>query len=209
MHEDNEIRAEKKRSKNLDGKQIGTRERGINMQCLLMNHINKSEVVSLYCDSNVPATHLTGFIAGYDNDWILVNHVSKNGLYDGFILIRSDDLHRVDFGGQYEKKIKTLYNIRKQSHPVLLLTDDLCTALLHFGLEHNLVASLELEDCTIRGFIKSYDDVCIHICLLDEYGARSGESCVLRENIISLAVDTTTEQDINLLYYHYIQNPCE
>ena len=167
---------------------------------LLSKCIDQKETVSFYCDSNNPATHLTGFVAACTNDEVLISHISKEGNYDGFILIHSRDLYRIDFGGKYETKIKELYDLKKQSHPPLPQDESIYTTLLRFGQEKDLVVSVELADCTLSGFIADYNDVYIHLYILDECGIQNGESCVSNSDIISLAVDTSTEQDIKRLF---------
>ena len=157
-------------------------------------------VGSFYCDASRPNMHLTGYIYTYNEDEILIKHISPDGYYDGFILIHISDLIRVDILGQYEKRIAALFAIRKQSHPIINhLNDTLYISVMDFAHANNLIVSVELEDSTISGFVLDFNECNIHMQVVNENGQTDGEMTILVENVLSFAVDTTTEQNLKLL----------
>lgn len=144
--------------------------------------------------------HLTGYIDAYNEDEILIKHISPDGYYDGFILIHISDLIRVDILGQYEKRIALLFAMRKQVHPSLNhLNDTLYTSIMDFAHANNLIASVELEGTTISGYVLDFDENNVHIQVVDKNGQTDGETVVLVGNILSFAVDTITEQNLKML----------
>ncbi len=167
----------------------------------VFQNIKDDQLVSVYCDTNCPNTHLTGFIGAIFDDDVIVRHISKEGLYDGFIMIRTSDVFRVDLGGEYENKILALYTIKKQSHPMLSFGDSSMETLLNFCIEESLVLSLELLNCTLTGFVLDFDETKVHLQLVDLNGRKNGETFVMCDEIVSFAADTSTEQDIRCLYY--------
>lgn len=161
--------------------------------------IESREVVSIFCDADNPGTHLTGIIDSINDDELLIRHISPNGYYDGFVLVHVSDIFRIDYGGAYEGKIQKLYLLRKQVHPKLVQTETLYDSLLRFCKEQNKIVSFELPNCALRGNLINYSYEYIHMLLVDENGRYDGETVVSSDEIISIAVDTTVEQNILIL----------
>lgn len=210
IHVGNEIKVVKRKSKKTIGyliktkgitaiNQLAEQECGelidLCKKCFALNCVG-----SFFCDASRPNMHLTGYIDAYNEDEILIKHISPDGYYDGFILIHISDLIRVDILGQYEKRIAALFAIRKQSHPTLNhLNDTLYISIMDFAHTNNVIVSVELEDTTISGFVLDFNECHIHIQVVNENGQTDGEMTVLVENVLSFAVDTSTEQNLKLL----------
>lgn len=156
--------------------------------------------VSVYCDSLNPDKHLTGWICASSEDVVMIQHISPRGLYDGFILVQCDDIYRIDADGKYERKMCNLYKAKKQEHPRFLIDEDLYTSLLAFCKMQELIMSIELKDGTLSGFVTEFNDECITLALVDNYGDSNGQTVVVNREIISIAADTQNEQDIKILY---------
>ena len=164
-------------------------------KCLELNYIG-----SFFCDNAKPNTHLTGYIDGYNEDEIIIKHISPDGYYDGFILVHTSDIIRVDVLGKYENRIASLFSIRKQTHPCINYENSsLYLSLIDFACANNLVVSVELENTTISGFVLNFNEQEIHIQVVDENGLTDGETIVLVDNVLSFAVDTIAEQNLKLL----------
>ena len=164
-----------------------------------MQFFNSKNVVSVFCDRNNPDKHLTGFIERYSESELRIKHVSADGWYDGYILIHVDDVYRIDTDGQYEKKIQKLYSYKKQIHPELPASSNLRDSLLDYCQTQKLVISLELVDCILSGLLLYYDNSIIQLKVIDDNGRFDGESVVDINEVISFAVDTSTEQNILIL----------
>ena len=158
---------------------------------------------SFFCDQAESGKHLTGYVAAYNNDELLIKHISPNGYYDGFILIHISDLFRIDIAGQYEQKITTLYMLREQNHPNINCAGEcILFGLMEFAQNNQLIVSLELDDCVLSGFVQSFSEDHVHLAVLDEYGRTDGDTYLLSDEILSVALDTSTEQNIKLLNSH-------
>ena len=53
----------------------------------VLSNIDYSKVISVFCDRSRPETHLSGYMGGLSDDEMILKHISKDGFYDGFILI--------------------------------------------------------------------------------------------------------------------------
>lgn len=77
-----------------------------------LNYCYKNKkAVSLFCNRNDTEQHLTGFIGKVNDSEVLIYHITNCGYYDGYILKRIDDIFRIDYEGEYEKKFKCCMNI--------------------------------------------------------------------------------------------------
>lgn len=170
---------------------------------LCMKCFESKSIGSFFCDQAESGKHLTGYIAAYKEDELLIKHISPSGYYDGFILIHISDLIRVDIAGQYEQKISTLYTLREQKHPNLNCAGEcIFFTLMEFAQNNQLIVSLELDDCVLSGFVQSFSEDHVHLEVLDEYGRTDGDTYLLSDEILSVALDTSTEQNIKLLNSH-------
>ena len=173
--------------------------------CITECHKEK-KIVSVYCDTENPETHLTGFIDAFNDENLIMQHISPSGLYDGFILIQTDDMLRIDVGGKYERKVEYLYKHKLQSHPELKKQDDLLSSLFNYACENQLFLSVELQEGFLTGCIKDYNGELLCMKLIDKWGCNDGEAIVLKSKIRSIAVDTISEQDIRIMYESNNQN---
>ena len=168
----------------------------------VINHCyTNKKVSSFYYDVNQPLVHLTGYISAFNDVELLIEHISIHGNYDGFILKRIEDIFRIDYNGEYEKKIWNLYRIKKQLHKKINILDknDILSSVLDFCIDNKYIISLEFDESCISGFVKSYNKNYINLSIVNEYGIINGETIVDLNQIVSIAVDTDDEQDIKLL----------
>lgn len=161
-------------------------------------------VASFYCDDCNAESHLVGYIEKFNDSEILIAHISPHGYYDGFILKQIADIHRIDYDGEYEKKVKKLYELRKQSHSTICTfnpdDDEILYSLLDFSKENDYVVSLVFADSSISGFVNGYSDDVIYLEIISDYGVGAGISIINTNEVLAIAVDTDLEQDLKLLH---------
>ena len=118
----------------------------------MLEYLNKKEldnIISIYCDSSNPETHLTGYLHTFDDEYLLIRHVTAHGDNDGFIAVRRQDVFRIDISGKYEKKIDILYKKKKQTHSHLRRCEKVLDDLLFFSCENKYIISVEIFDSFI------------------------------------------------------------
>ena len=62
-------------------------------------------VASFYFNKEDNCAHLTGFVLFYNAQEIVVAHITPRGEYDGYVYNKLEDLYRIEYHGNYEKKI--------------------------------------------------------------------------------------------------------
>ena len=170
------------------------------MLTTLFDIYEKNHIASIFLNSLDAEIHLTGFVGAVSADSIIVKHVSPEGLYDGFVLLHIDDICRLDVNGKYEQKIRTLYEIKEQSHPTFSTTEDLYSSLLLYCQKNNICISAELDNSKLIGVISDFDNNHIRMQLMTEYGEKNGETIVLSNHISSFSADSQPEHDIKILF---------
>ena len=161
----------------------------------------KNKVVSLYFNKDDNSRHQTGFIAWYNNNEILIKHISDRGLYDGFIVNKFEDLYRISYDDKYENKVLKLYKIKNQSHPEIDIKDNnVLFSLFDYSMKNNCLCKLELANDDIVGIITNYNEEYIYIHEIDYYGEKAGICVINYDEIITICCDTDNEQDLMILY---------
>lgn len=167
---------------------------------IFRDHIDKDEMISLYHDKENTFSHLTGFVREFNDEELLIYHVTPFGNYDGYILMRLKDIYRIDREGKYEKSIKKLYKLKKQCHLIINCNnDELLFSLLDFSKINSFVVTFELNGNTISGFVISYDDTNVYVNAVDPYGNIDSETIINIDDVNMLLVDTEEEQKLKLL----------
>lgn len=175
------------------------------MKKLLEKFKQEKEVVSIYNDSSDTGNCWTGFVYEVDDEYVLIAHVSENGFYGGFCLHAIDGVFNIEQGTSYEKKTQKLYELRKQSHPSLSLdmNNGLLEALLLYAKNEGTFISIALvEDDSYppTGLIDEMTEDVICLKNFTSSGVENGFSCIKKEDIHQLFIDSLPEQNLSLLY---------
>ncbi len=108
------------------------------------------KLVSVYSDTYDTERFSVGYIMAMDDSHIIIKHISPQGLYDGYILKRTEDIYQINYSGKYEAKILNLYNTQTMKHTDTNFSDEnLVIALLKLANQDNLIVSLELHSSGI------------------------------------------------------------
>lgn len=188
----------KKRKRNRDGKDQDSER--TSMRRIIEKELGNLTIASFYFNKEDASSHLTGFVHHYNENELLIAHITSRGEYDGFVLKRMEDLFRIEYNGEYEKKIHQLYLLKKQSHPIVECNEeDILFPLLNFAQKKQFLITLKLESDEVTGFVEEYDDY-IHLLVVDENGNENGKSIVNIDDVLAFACDTDYEQDLKLIY---------
>lgn len=160
-------------------------------------------VASVYHDETAPDAHLTGYIVAADDSCCVIAHISSHGLYDGYILIPTEEIYRIDYNGSYEEKIRQLYTAKGQEHKwleeIAQVAAPIRLHLLEMARKNHLVVSFVFAEDAVSGFVAEADEECAVLCVLDSDGNSTGRSTIQLDAVDAIAIDTDDEQDLLLL----------
>lgn len=167
------------------------------------------ELISLYTDINNTTKFEVGYIADFNEDDFILERISPEGKYDGYLFGKTQSIYRVELDSIYLNKILKLmkYNgmtRRKNSfeHNNLLLS------FMKFAYEDKKILSIELfesDNQDIVGRVDKFDSDHCTIMQTSESGELNGySSCKLGD--ISFIVCDSEDQQIIAKLNHSIQN---
>lgn len=174
----------------------------------------KGVMVSAFSNRHQPDKCSTGFIEEISNEQFIMKHVAPEGVYDGYIIRRINDIFRIDFNGKYEKRLALLYNLQVQHHKGTLknkLNEDsnLFIAALVFAQNNNLIVRVCIDETEMQedivGFVKKVHDNVI-ISRITNEGLADGESIFRTSDIIKINIDSSDEKILKLLWLNQKNN---
>jgi len=176
--------------------------------------MQEHSIASIYPSINYPDKCSVGFIEGISSEHIIMKHISRNGFYDGYVIRRIDDIFRVDFGGQYEKKILTLYTAQNQKHDSLIDVEineetDILKECLMSSMKKNYVVSLFIDETEneeyFYGWVKDVSHEEVIISRISSEGEDDGTAIIKACEITALNCDTDDEIVLKILNITQIQ----
>lgn len=168
----------------------------------LLKRIDSNVDVCLYTDN--PDKFMYGRILASNEVDTAFYSISPEGGYDGVNMIPTDSISRIEVGGQYSAKMQSLIfeNAYEQfSHT--LCDDNIRNQLLELSFDENKVITIELLDSgydDIYGIVKSvFDDGCIIINRIDEYGIDDGLVYIISDDITRITYENDRTRTIQKL----------
>lgn len=187
----------KRKSRNQVGKNED--DGGRHMQNIIEQCLKECKIASYYFDKEDNCKHLTGFVHYFNEQELLIAHITPRGEYDGFVLNRMDGLYRVDYDGLYEKKIQHLYELKNQTHPVVPCDEEgIVIPLLKFAFENEYLITFEMENDAITGSVDWFGDY-VKLQVIDENGIENGKCIIDIDEVVTISCDTDYEQDLKIL----------
>lgn len=161
---------------------------------------NKDKVYSVYRNDTNPYSHFTGHTQIVDDE-MLIYHVSPYGEYDGFVLIKTEDIIRIDCDSEYEECIEKLFQKSNKKHHRFAVDNDsaLFFMLCDYAQKNVSIVTLETYGASISGFIEKYTDNEMWIDVVNEFGKKAGKTVIQIDEISAVFVDTQYEMKLKTL----------
>jgi hypothetical protein len=182
---------------------------GRNYMKYLLDRFKSTDLLEIYTYEGDVNKCLVAYILQTNEEYTLLATVGTSGLYDGHYVISTESIVSVATETEYLKKIKNLYNLKKQVHPTYTgNTEDLIIGGLEFAKAQNYIVSLMLldsEEYSTTGFVKEIiENETVVISEVDSFGFVDGKRFIDIEAIEHLTINGEEEQDIKLLFSHNI-----
>jgi len=137
-----------------------------------------------------------GYIIDFNLELILIQHFSKNGLADGFILAQIENVESIDVEDNYSKSFKELSSKIEQNYnsPFTVKLPKSNNWQFEFLSNYNnidKVIAIEFDsDFSIEGRVMELDDTFLKIEPISDLGEIDGFSIYRTENIESIFIDS-------------------
>ncbi|WP_285765732.1 hypothetical protein [Peribacillus sp. SI8-4] len=173
------------------------------MKKQLQYMLERKEFVELYSDSNDVRKFDVAKILKVSDTFVVAANIAASGLYDGYGLLYVDNIHQMNVQTKYVKKIKELYQSKKQHHLDFVdENDDLLLSFLDFAHKHNFLVSVDLFQVPgeVRGFIKNLEADVFVISMVDDMGELDGEAFIRFDAIHGMLCDGQDASDLMRMY---------
>lgn len=167
-----------------------------------LEKIPKNQIVTLYSE-DIDEEFVNGFIVAWDEEEFIMACLDIYGEYNGFLLLRAYGIYRVDYDSEYENKITQLYQIKKQSYPIINNMDtseSLMDSLLAWAMYNGKVIKLKFDSKEICGFLCNMDQWRIRV--IDQYECKPDQGYALVDPVSADAiwVDEKRIRDAGMVY---------
>ncbi len=171
----------------------------------LLKKIESGRWVSVYRDD--PDKFIYGRILACNDTFTLLVLASPEGKYDGLAMIETDDITRIEYGGDYAARMSRLMNEDEINASVPVnehgFKDEcICEQMLGLSRDTRSVVSIEIQDSgydNVTGIVKSVDGDCVIVDIYDTYGKPDGAALLSMEDITEIALGGDREAAIKRL----------
>ncbi|MGE6378745.1 hypothetical protein [Peribacillus muralis] len=173
------------------------------MKKQLLYMMERKELVELYSDpTDLRKFDVVKFLNVSDSFLVAAN-IAANGMFDGYRLLFLDNIHQMNVQTKYIKKIRQLYQAKKQSHLEFVdENDDLLLSFLDFAHKYNFIVSVDLFNVPgeVQGFIKNLEADILVMSMVNEMGELDGEAFIKFGAIHGMSCDDQDVSDLMRIY---------
>lgn len=163
----------------------------------------KRKFVSIYTNSADSDRFCYGKVLSVNEEEILLYLISPDGEYDGLSVKNTNSIFRVEYGGEYERKMLSLMTEENLDYFEQYIDDnDLFLSVLILSQKCNKIVSVEVENSgnfCITGIVEDVNEDVCKIKQFDDYGNFDGYSIVKIDSISELSLDSIDERRISKL----------
>ncbi len=169
----------------------------------LKNICKKMNFVSIYSNFDDTEKFIYGKVLCVNEDEVLIYMLSPNGDYDGILVQQTADIFRVEYGGDYERKMKALssdYDLPNFDCPVD--ESDIGFSILKNAFDTKEIVSIELLNSGIYDLIGVVEEIDENNCKIkqyNDYGCEDGYSIVNLCDITKICCGSEDELRIERL----------
>lgn len=146
----------------------------------------------------------TGFVNETDEEFALLDLISPSGRFDGYTLIRTEEILKLDAGTNYLNNLVKVYRYYGERPTELRCSArDVFSSFLETVIKNKWLCTMEIGFETlekISGFILDREWDFIDVLLLDESGARAGFTRFDVEDVVGITVGSEYEKFLGVLY---------
>lgn len=160
------------------------------------------KIVSIYSNED-SEQFCVGYILAVNYDYILIQHLSPNGKYDGYVFQKISNIYRVGYDEPYTEKIRKLYDLEHHKHEDMDVdSTNILVQFLKRAAERKWVVAIELNESglyDVQEFVLESNEKNITIQKIADNGKYDGITCFDSCCITSGEGDTEDGQSLKLL----------
>ena len=170
-------------------------------------------LTSLFVDPSNPDDFVAGFIVEVNNRQVLLRSVSPFGRYDGFMVVRLNDITQVLGEDDYALRLAHLLKARGEDEKITVFcevkpeeNEDLVHALCRAAYEQDMMVTLWLHDDVEHiGRVQYLDDMRVVIGEVDYFGQNPQPVAMTLREIEMASVGAEDDMMYQILSEHPIR----
>jgi hypothetical protein len=167
----------------------------------ILKKIKSAQWVSIYQD-NPDKFNYGRILACNDTDNAVIL-ASPEGKYDGLLMIETDSITHIEYGGGYSTRMSRLIDEAGiNAHAPDFKDEDIRSQMLRLSKDTQRVVSIEILDSgydDVTGIVRSIDGDCVSVNIFDTYGFPDGTALISMEDITQISLGGDRESTIQRL----------
>lgn len=170
----------------------------------------RKQVITLYSEDindnfDYQNEFITGFIIASNEDELVLACIDRYGENDGFVLLRFESVYRIDYGSSYEKKIESLYYLKRQEHEVIDFHKEdgsFIEELMSWVYDKKKIIEVKFPESTVEvcGYIENLENYKIRIVDKYECKPEQGYSYIQPKYADYIWIDGRRMRDAGMVY---------
>ena len=160
----------------------------------IIKSLDKNKIASFYDNKSDTSGYYCGKIQYSDDTYVLLSHYNPHGYYSGYVLLKIENIFRINQEGKYENKLEYLSSLIPTQHNHNIgKKGSIIQSLLQFALDEKLILLIELCESDmddVQGFVLDFDDENLSLECVDDYGQKDGKSTIYLHDISVIKCDT-------------------
>lgn len=156
-----------------------------------------------YINKNNTRSFLVGYVLEFNDKYFLIASISNEGLYDGFILMETSKIIKIEIDNKYIKKILTLIDYQKTVYKALNFNkDNLVKELISFAQKQNYIVSIELVNggyYNAEGYVNNIEKEGCEIRNMTQYGENDGIAFIKFSDITKIECNCLEQIALKIL----------
>jgi hypothetical protein len=188
----------------------------MNLKEIYKSFIGKNEVLSVFCNPNDEYSSVFGFAAQMDENHFICNEISTRGKYDGYMLRKSENIFRIDYGSYYEASLHKVFIRENVTHKEIPNNSNVFINFILFAKESGFIVSVGIRDydsSSITGYIDNIDlkanVFTVHTITQEKEGNFDGFTVIPFDDVYRMCCDTEGDrfyQILNEIATHCVVN---
>ncbi len=86
-----------------------------NFISIIEKALKEGKIISVYDEQNNSNVFSAGIVKGFTKDEVVLKKLNKEGKFDGIMVMKIDDIIRIQYDGIYEKKLQILSTLKDEN----------------------------------------------------------------------------------------------
>ncbi len=161
-------------------------------------------LIAIYTNRSYYDKFSVGYILAVTEENILIQSLSPRGEFDGYSVIKTDSVYRLETDEMYLDKIRRLLALKGYNNefPAIDTNGDILINIINYAIGNKQIVTICIDEdaSDIIGYIVDFTGDKVKVLQVSEYGQNNGETIFPLQEIIKICVNDTICMDLDILY---------